>query len=158
MSFHGRLIEAGWDPLSAGLFQELVEKIPDGVAVFDADGTLWDGDCGEAFFRRLIHEGHVQSSSSEDELIQAYQEHCARQVTEAYGWVVQQMAGLTVGEATACADSLMTSFVESMGFTPMITLVKELEKAGWSCWIVSASAAVVVRAGLGLLVSHLNGS
>ena len=42
MEFESRLCSAGWDPLSASLFREMVESNPSGTAVFDADGTLWE--------------------------------------------------------------------------------------------------------------------
>lgn len=147
MSFQARLEAAGWDPLSAQYFHQLVNQNPNGTAVFDADGTLWDGDCGEDLFRALFRGGHIETEASEESIVRAYVEHCERNVTEAYGWIVQQMAGVDVSVVTRVAEELMKSFVEKMAFPPMVKLLRELESEGWKCWIVSASAGVVVRSG-----------
>ena len=41
----------------AGRVRALGRELPGALAVFDADGTLWREDVGEAFLRQLVSLG-----------------------------------------------------------------------------------------------------
>ncbi len=147
MALESRLLRAGWDALSASVFRELIESKPGGVAVFDADGTLWEGDCGEDLFRALSSSGLLAGPETLESAIEKYRILEGQDTTLAYGWIVQQMAGVLVDEAQKTSRELMTDFVAEEGFPPMLELARAFEDSGWQTWIVSASASVVVRAG-----------
>ena len=147
MPLSSALEAVGWDPLSASVFQDMVRDTPEGVAVFDADGTLWDGDAGELMFQELNRRGLLQGTKAPIELLRRYHEMCDEDATKAYGWIVQQMAGLPVAEVHLAADEVMAEHTQQHVFEPMVGLARWLEEAGWESWIVSASAEVVVQAG-----------
>ena len=115
--------------------------------MFDADGTLWEGDCGEDLFRALSTSGLIAGQETLEAAIQKYRVLEGQDTTLAYGWIVQQMAGVLVQEVEKTSSELMTDFVAEEGFPPMLELARAFEDSGWQTWIVSASASVVVRAG-----------
>lgn len=141
------LEERGWDSLFSTRIQSLVTSNPSGVAVFDADGTLWAGDCGETLFLALLEKGWLQGEATVSEKLRLYHEKCAADASEAYGWIVQEMAGLKATEVELLANEVMVEFVALEGFPPMIALAQCLQANGWQSWLVSASSSLVVRAG-----------
>ena len=118
------LEERGWDSLFSTRIQSLVTSNPSGVAVFDADGTLWSGDCGETLFVALLERGWLQGEATVSEKLRLYHEKCAADASEAYGWIVQEMAGLKATEVESLANEVMVEFVALEGFPPMIALAQ----------------------------------
>ena len=78
-------------------------RLPDKVAVFDLDGTLLEGDIGEAVFAHLIVSGHPLRVTWRE-----YQQQLFTHRSKAYRSVVQAMAGLdieTIVEATKAVSN-----------------------------------------------------
>src|SRR5205085_1848485 len=67
------------------------------LACFDADGTLWSEDIGEAFFRWLA-AGELLPPLGKGrdpfEVYAEYEERVARSRADGFSWAVQCMAGL----------------------------------------------------------------
>ncbi|GMV44230.1 MAG: hypothetical protein AMXMBFR64_59460 [Myxococcales bacterium] len=145
-----RLQSAGWDPLHADELTRAIEAAPPGsFATFDADGTLWAGDVGEALMLALLDEGRLGALPAGDRT--AWDRYLAMQETDhtaAYAWVVELLEGWREEELVARCEALADLFVPDQAFTPMVALAQELETAGVSVWFVSASNRWMVDAGV----------
>ena len=137
-----------WDPLYQFSFKKLLEdstEIANPLAVFDADGTLWRDDLGEAFFEKLIETKQLPLLSGAPDPIADYAARVAEDPHGAYGWVVQAMEGLREEWLAEQAAAFVSGFVEERSFPHMVSLVGELQNAGWEVAIVSASNEWVIR-------------
>jgi len=129
-------------------FERQVLAIKPGVAVFDCDGTLWNGDSGVGFMRWSIAQGLVSRSTS-DWMDTRYRAYLAGQVSELAicGEMVQIYAGLREQEMRVAADRFVSEFVPPLVFAEMAALVNALSKAGTEIWAVSSTNKWVVAAG-----------
>jgi len=77
-------------------------EFPGAMALFDADGTLWREDAGEAFLRHLVSLGWAQLPDGSDPY-EAYERAVDRDRATGYAYAAQLQAGLEVrrGEAEA---------------------------------------------------------
>jgi hypothetical protein len=76
------------------------------LACFDADGTLWTEDVGEAFLRMLL-AGPLEPLVRENPHLYAdYEERVRRDIVDGYGWAVQLMAGLSETDVVGWAQEL----------------------------------------------------
>jgi hypothetical protein len=76
------------------LNQILQEEGEHRIAVFDADGTLWNDDIGEAFLRRLIQERRLIGVDYSSDIYAHYESRVKQDRCAGYGWAVQLMHGL----------------------------------------------------------------
>src|SRR2546423_8809939 len=79
--------------LPAALVQAVRACQPGGIAVFDADGTLWREDVGEAFLRHLVSLGWVRLPDGSDPY-EAYERAVDRDKASGYAYAAQLQAGL----------------------------------------------------------------
>src|SRR5207249_8259681 len=75
-------------------------EAPGGVAAFDADGTLWREDVGEAFLRHLVSLGWVRLPDGGDPY-EAYERAVDRDKRSGYVYAAQLQAGLPAGQVDA---------------------------------------------------------
>lgn len=114
------------------------------VACFDADGTLWSEDIGEAFFRWLIAGRLLRTIDCDTDVYAAYEARVHEDRTMGYAWAVSLMAGLADADVTRWARQMAAAWPN---YRPaMAALMKGLEEAGFEVWIVSASNRWIVRA------------
>jgi HAD superfamily phosphoserine phosphatase-like hydrolase len=116
------------------------------LACFDADGTLWSEDLGEAFFRWLAAGSHLPALAGRppQSVWEEYEERVRADRTAGYGWAVQCMAGLQESQVRAWARQL--AFAWPNGRPAMAGLLAGLRQSGAAVWIVSASNAWIVEA------------
>ncbi len=113
------------------------------VATFDADGTLWDRDIGEAFLRWLIAGKLLKGLKQYPDIYEEYEHRVAVNRTAGYGWAVQVMKGLPVRKVETWAWQLASAWAN---YRPgMKAVVEYLVSRGVEVWIVSASGELVVR-------------
>ncbi len=114
------------------------------VACFDADGTVWSDDIGEAFLRWLVAGGHVGGGRSVDAVWDDYEARVEANQCEGYGWAVALMAGLAEADVSLWARQMAAAWPN---YRPaMVDLMRGLEAAGVEVWWVSASHRWIVRA------------
>lgn len=140
----------------------IVQAVLDGppVAVaFDADGTLWPDDVGEAFLRWLVEHRHVPAGANGDAWTR-YQRLLAVDGAAAFGFAVRVLEGRSEAELVEWARPLVESQFVPRLYPPMRALLAALAERGHRVWIVSASAGFLVRiaaAALGLAPDRVIG-
>ncbi len=114
------------------------------VAAFDADGTLWYDDIGEAFARWLV-EGDLLKAVHKDVFWDEYERRVAESRIEGYTWVIQVMAGLQEADVQLWCRQMAAAWPNYR--KAMIGLIAGLQGEGFETWIVSASNRWIVHAG-----------
>lgn len=119
------------------------------VAVFDCDGTLWDGDAGLGFMTWSMEAG-VLSRDASDWIDARHRLYRQGEVSEAEicGEMVQVYAGLREEELRRAAARYFASHVETQIFPELQTLVSDLRQAGADIWAVSSTNNWVVEEGV----------
>jgi HAD superfamily phosphoserine phosphatase-like hydrolase len=113
------------------------------VAAFDADGTLWYEDIGEAFARWLV-EGDLLKAVSKDRFWHEYETRVAESRIDGYTWVIQVMAGLPEADLQLWCRQMAAAWPN---YRPkMKALIAGLQQEGFETWIVSASNRWIVHA------------
>lgn len=136
--------------LSAGQkFAESVLALQPRVAVFDCDGTLWNGDCGADFFYWEIERGLLPKNIV-DWAVPRYADYKAGKVAEDVmcGEMVTINAGLAMQTLEEAAEEFFSSVVEPRIFPEMLRLTRELASTGCDIWAVSSTNDWVVREGV----------
>jgi len=130
-------------------FERLVFESKPKVAVFDCDGTLWDGDAGYGFLAWTLEKGLVSRSTS-DWVDTRYRDYLAGNVSELdmCGEMVQIYAGLREQELRDAAARYVREFVQPRVFAEMEALVAALKKVGVEIWAVSSTNKWVVSEGV----------
>ena len=118
---------------------------PGALAVFDADGTLWREDVGEAFLQRLIALGWVKLPGGGDPYAE-YERRVDRDRAEGYAFVAQLQAGLETAQIDAEADRFARTWVPPRLIEDAQALRGLCVKAGLAPLVISASALPIVRA------------
>jgi phosphoserine phosphatase len=131
---------------------ELERKVRDlkpRVAVFDCDGTLWDGDAGLGFMEWSLEKGIV-SRSTADWIDTRHRAYRAGDVNEAQicGEMVQIYAGLREDEMRRVAAEYVREFVRPRMFAEMFQIVAQVRQDGAEIWAVSSTNKWVVCEGL----------
>ncbi len=122
-----------------------------GIAVFDADKTLWGDDLGEAFFRWLIKEQKLLNMDYTQDIYAEYENKLVIDRGVGYAWIVELMAGLKEEDIKRWAtDFFKQDFVKKI-YLPQKNLISSLQNKGIDVWIVSASNRWVVEAGVAWL-------
>jgi HAD superfamily phosphoserine phosphatase-like hydrolase len=130
-------------------FERLVFASNPQVAVFDCDGTLWNGDTGFGFLTWSMEKGMVSRSTC-DWVDTRYRDYLAGSVSEEdiCGQMVQIYAGLREEELRAAAARYVREYVPPRIFAEMAQLVAALQKAGVEIWAVSSTNKWVVAEGV----------
>ncbi|MEW6056907.1 MAG: haloacid dehalogenase-like hydrolase [Bdellovibrionota bacterium] len=117
------------------------------IAAFDADGTLWRGDIGEAFFRWQLEQGTVPHAPKKDAWDYYFKETQEGDCAKAFGWLAQWNAGVLEADFKNWATRFFREQWAKNVFGPVGSLVNALATAGFEIWVVSGSTEWVVAAG-----------
>ena len=132
------------------LAHSLRAAAPGGVAAFDADGTLWREDAGEAFLRHLVGLGWVRLPDGSDPY-EAYERAVDRDKRSGYVFGAQLQAGLVAARLDAEAARFAREWVPPRIVRDARELLGSCVQAGLRPVVVSASPLPIVRAAAPLL-------
>src|SRR3954468_15642384 len=145
------MAEAQFGPavLSAEQFVASVLTIKPQLAVFDCDGTLWEGDGGKDFLYWEAQAG-LLSEKVKKWALPRYASYMRGEVDEETmcGEMVTLHAGLKVPDIEAAADLFIRSVIEQRVFPEMQKLVRSLIHDGCDIWAVSSTNNWVIEAGV----------
>jgi len=135
--------------LSPKDFIDSVLSLNPAIAVFDCDGTLWEGDSGYDFMVWSIEEGIVSRNAS-DWIDSRYRLYRSGTVSELAmcGEMVQiydRVSELEVRKAAAAF--FQARFVDKI-FPEMYSLVSSLNDRGAEIWVVSSTNHWVIEEGV----------
>ena len=135
--------------LKAEELESKVSELKPRVAVFDCDGTLWDGDAGFGFMSWSLEQGLVSRSTSDwiDTRHRAYRAGTISEV-QICGEMVQIYAGLRETELRKAAATFVREFVMPRVFPEIKQLVSSLKTAGTELWAVSSTNKWVIAEGV----------
>lgn len=130
-------------------FIESVTALNPKIAVFDCDGTLWEGDSGADFFYWEIERGLVSSEIAQWALPR-YEDYKAGKVDEETmcGEMVSMNAGIPEELLHQVAEEFFSSVVEHRIFPEMQELTRRLAGAGCELWAVSSTNVWSIAAGV----------
>ncbi len=136
-------------PETAKRFIDAVMREHPKLAVFDCDGTLWDGDAGASFFDWEIKRGVISRDLSERSQAR-YAEYKAGNVSEddMCGEMVTLHAGLRESDLLAQATIFFAEKFRHRFFPEMVKLVNTLHESGCEIWAVSSTNEWVIRAAM----------
>jgi len=130
-------------------FLDAVLRLDPKLAAFDCDGTLWNGDAGEEFFRWEIERGLI--SEDRAKRLQArhadYRKGLVDEDTMC-GEMVTVHQGLADADLATAAEEFITAHIAPNFFPAMLELVQQLHTRGCEIWAVSSSNQWVVREGV----------
>lgn len=112
------------------------------VAAFDADGTLWDTDLGENFFKHQIKERLVELPPNPWE---HYQDWHEKDPIPAYLWLAQINAGKPINEVLNWAKTAIGNYPKVPVFGHMVELIHQLKKLNVDVYIVTASVKWAIQ-------------
>lgn len=113
------------------------------VAVFDADGTLWDEDAGETFFQWQLDNCGFKNLPPDPWA--HYRNWKKRDPHGAYAWLAQISAGHDLGEVREWAAQCFQSHQPWPVFRSIQTLFKRLHDARFEVFVVTASVKWAVE-------------
>lgn len=127
------------------------------IAAFDADGTLWDTDIGEAFFQYLIDSSKIELPSKP---WQYYHNLKSQDPISGYYWLAQILKGQPLSLVRTWAQEA----IEQQGSIPIFPsqrwLINHLKDNNCQIFIVTASIKWAVEPAartLGIPESHVIG-
>lgn len=129
----------------AGRVQAAGRETPGGLAAFDADGTLWREDVGEAFLRHLVSLGWVKLPDGSDPY-EAYERAVDRDRETGYAYAAQLMAGLEQQQIASEALRFSLGWVPPRLIADTQGLRMLCQLSGLVPVVVSASALPIVLA------------
>ena len=136
-------------PLTATELTDNVLRLEPRFAVFDCDGTLWDGDSGAGFFYWELDRGLV----SDDVARWArprYADYVAGKVSEddMCGEMVTMHRGMYETDLRRAAIEYFDVHMHEHIFPEMRALVGRLQQTGCDIWVVSSTNHWVIRAAM----------
>lgn len=120
------------------------------VAAFDADGTLWDTDLGEAFFHYKIDRRLVPLPENPWNYYVELKKKNG-DPREAYLWLAQILNGVSLEQARAWAREAVVANKPTPVFPEQKKLIELLLSKGVEVFIVTASIRWAVEAGADLV-------
>lgn len=142
-----------WDPPVSRRLSELLAAASAGtLAAFDADGTLWSRDVGEAFLRHAGETGLLRAWPKGDAVWKEYEHRLSGgDLVHAFEMCATAFEGVPQAEVEAAARAFVDPQWNAYVFPPMRQLVEALHRAEAEVWVVSASPSWVVVPGAALL-------
>lgn len=136
-------------PATALEFVESVAALQPRLAVFDCDGTLWDGDSGADFFYWEIDRGLIPNDVARWAAAR-YEDYKAGKVDEETicGEMVTINAGIPVSLLEEAAEEFFAGLVEPRIFPEMQELSHRLINNGSQVWAVSSTNFWSICAGV----------
>jgi len=128
-----------------------LKQVP--VAAFDADGTLWNTDLGESFFKYQIKNCKLKAFESINEDPWTYYRRWKESgdPRPAYLWLAQINEGHDIEEIRSWARTNVDQMSPLPIFEPQHDLIKYLIDRGVEVFVVTASVKWSVEAGAKLL-------
>ncbi len=135
-------------PAAQHFITSVVDKKPR-LAVFDCDGTLWQADSGEKFFRWEMKRGLV-SRELADKLTARYELYREGRVSEddMCGEMVTMHEGLSCAAIENAVRNFFPEVIASGIFPEMQVLTHKLIESGCELWAISSTNDWVVREGV----------
>ena len=135
-------------PAAQQFINSVLEKRPQ-LAVFDCDGTLWEADSGEKFFRWEMKRGLV-SRELADKLTARYELYRQGKVSEddMCGEMVTMHEGLSCADIERAVRQFFPEVIASGIFPEMQVLTHKLIESGCELWAISSTNDWVVREGV----------
>lgn len=124
---------------------EAVRAQGSGLAVFDADGTLWRDDVGEAFLKHLVKLGWVTLPDGRDPY-EEYERRVEHDRATGYAFAAQLHAGLHEDRVGEEAQRFASAWVPKRLISATRALAALCIESGLAPMVVSASALPIVRA------------
>ncbi len=118
-------------------------------AAFDADGTLWDTDVGEAFFDYQIRCCGLEGLPSDP--WRRYRDLKKTDPAAAYAWLAQINRGRTLAEVRAWAKDCVERQAPFPVFESQRELIGLLRRHGFEIFVVTASVKWAVEPAAALL-------
>lgn len=112
------------------------------IAAFDADGTLWDTDIGENFFKYQAENKLVDLPENPWDFYTRWHE---TQPIPAYLWLAQINKGKKISEVRAWAKAAVDQIGDIPFFPHMVELVKYLQEREVTVYVVTASVKWAVE-------------
>lgn len=130
-------------------FRQAVRAVAPHTAVFDCDGTLWNGDAGLGFLTWSMEAGLLSRNASDwiDARHRLYRQDKVSEL-EICGEMVQVYAGLREDELRSAAARYFAQHLESQIFPEMRALVADLRASGADIWAVSSTNSWVIEEGV----------
>ncbi len=142
-----------WSQIEQALAAEKKQN-PCPVAAFDADGTLWDADLGESFFKYQISQ-KILKGLPEDPWRHYRDWKEAGDPRAAYLWLAQINKGRSLAEVQSWAEESVRAKEPLPIFEEQKKLIQFLRSEGVQVFIVTASVRWAVEPGaLRLGLSH----
>ena len=134
---------------TAEVFAQSVLELGLRLAVFDCDGTLWEGDGGKDFLYWEAQAGLLPKAVKEWALPR-YESYQRGEVDEEMmcGEMTSLHAGLPVKNVEDAAETFVATVIEKRIFPEMQTLVRSLIQDGCEIWAVSSTNNWVIEAGV----------
>src|SRR3954468_15805070 len=136
------------NPKAEGFIGSVLELRPK-LAVFDCDGTLWEGDGGKDFLYWEAQAG-VLANAVKQWALPRYESYQRGEVDEETmcGEMTSLHAGIPVKDIEAAAETFVATVIEKRIFPEMQSLVRLLIKDGCEIWAVSSTNTWVIEAGV----------
>lgn len=136
-----------WDRINTALDYALA-KDSEPIAAFDADGTLWDIDLGEAFFQYQIDHKLIPLPDSPWDF---YQELKKKDPSEAYLWLAQINHGQKLETVHKWAERAVEEIAPIPVFQEQKKIIDLFLSKGVKIYIITASVKWAVEPGAKLL-------
>lgn len=142
-AMRGLLTDPSWEPAVRDGLESMITAHTGGVAAFDFDDTLLDGDLSLALLADMEAEDPRGQRAH-------YEAACARDTRSGYAELVETLiVGRTEGELRARTLRVLDRGLASgsLRFRPaLVELIWALQRNRWEVWVVTASPAVVINA------------
>jgi len=136
-------------PQLVSAVREAGRALPGAAAAFDADGTLWRDDVGEAFLKHLCALGWIRLPGGRDPYAE-YEARVAADRATGFAYAAQLQAGLRREDLLREAASLASRWVAPRLIASTQALLALCRESGLAPCIVSASPIEIVRAAVPL--------
>lgn len=135
-------------PLPAQQFIDSVLALKPRLAVFDCDGTLWDGDSGEQFFYWELDRGIIPAEVARWARAR-YEDYRAGRIDEETmcGEMVTIHKGISAEWMARFALEFFETRIRARLFPEMQELTQRLAGTGCEMWAISSTNEWVVTAG-----------
>ena len=141
MVFHPSLSDSIIKSIGKNTAQDISALIqPNGAVIFDADGTLWHDDLGDAFFAFLVDKGIVSAQN-----LSKYKAMERSEPARAYGFAVQCLTGLHDSQVLDLSDKFCRTWLSDRIRQDVVSLARALHDAGMRVEVISATADLIVR-------------
>lgn len=139
---------ASLSPTAQQFISSVLEKKPK-LAVFDCDGTLWQADSGEKFFRWEMEQGLISPDLAEA-MRARYELYRRGEVSEddMCGEMVTMHEGIACDVIESAVRKFFPAVIASGIFPEMQALTRKLVESGCELWAISSTNDWVVREGV----------